>query len=268
MTTPLSLKGLATGAFWPEGTLPDYSTPGDIVLATVDAQGNVSIRGPVTTDEGGFRDGFGSAPLSGDFVQTAVNGGSIAITGAAPNQNLTFQIANASPATARAYITRTIDYMPLALNVSLVGYARVPASNVDFFIGLYSDPNVGTAIASGSYVEWLFTAGGAANNATLTSQYNPGKREQTVGATVTSTATTGFRSIILDGESAIMRDNTTTLPTTSTRATFSVGTPGLYTPLYLGVGLRASAAVGALQAVSLQAIFAKNSDRLVVNTAW
>lgn len=269
MTTPLSLKGVAFGSFWPNpaATYPDFSTAGDIVPGYIDGQGNIAIRGPVTTDEGGFRDGFGDAGISADWVKTEIGGGTVTMTATAGNKNPLFTIPAGSAATARAYMTRPIDYLPIAVNIYLVNYTR--RNNANFFIGLYSSADIDAAIASGSYCEWLFLGTGAAGVADFAAQYDPGKIQTAAGVTVTSTGTAGFRSILLDGEGVTFRDNTIVLPTTSARQTFSVASQGLYTKLYLGIGYRCSGAIGGAAATTeIGAAFVKNMNRLVVNTAF
>lgn len=263
--TPLSFKGLASGNFWPIGTLPDYSTPGQRVVAVVDAQGNLAIRGSVTTDEGGFRDSFGGA-LSGDWTATATLGGSVAPTGAAPNVNMGFSIAAGSAAGARAYIAREIDYMPISAHISLASLTRV--ANCNFFFGLYSDIDMDVALAGGSYVEYEFLGSAVVTLANLRSQWSATKGQTITGATVTSTSTAGFRSILLDGESAQLRDGATTLPTPTLRGAMSTAIPDLYTQLYFACGLRNIGVNAAICSASIATAYAKNADRLIVNTAW
>ena len=65
MASPPANKLLTTGGFFPSpgATNPDYSVAGEVQPPTVDLLGFANIRGPVLTDEGGFRDPFMGAAL-------------------------------------------------------------------------------------------------------------------------------------------------------------------------------------------------------------
>ena len=140
------------------------------------------------------------------------------------------------------------------------------ASTPDFFFGFYSDPDPDVAIATGEFVEEVWQGSTIATTGFFRS--GAGGNLQTTSHTITSSATVGFRTILMDGESCQLRDSTTTLPTTTTRATHSIKMPGLTTQLYFACGFRNPAAPAAAWSVQVQCFFLKNSNRLIVNTAW
>jgi hypothetical protein len=243
-------------------------------VGVLDQQGNVQTRGPVTTDEGGFRDSFNAA-LTSPWV-SAPGSGTVAVA------NSVLSITGSLVANDRSYVSRPADFVPMVLNLALgQGGAGTPmtrgGTNVEVFFGLFhfdSAANPGMdpqhATAQQAFIEWVFPTGAATtSNMRVRSANITNGTEQTTGATITTTTAAGWRSIVVDGESAIFRDATTTLPTTSVRATLSRELPGLYEELFVCVGVRnVGAPVAPAGVINVDAMFLKNLDRLVVNAAF
>lgn len=276
MSTIGKMLGITTGGFWPDpaATYPDDSIPSVPASPAVDAQGNLATRGPVTTDEGGFRESFNAA-LASPWV-SAPGAGTIAIA------NSVLTITGSLTANDRSYVSHPADFMPMVLNLALgVGGAGTPitrgGTNVEVFFGLYhldvvANPGLDPqhATAQQAFMEWLFPTGAAT---TSTMRIRSGNvtngTEILAGATITTTGTAGWRSIVVDGESAIFRDGSTTLPTATVRATLSREIPGLYEEFFFSVGVRnIGAPVAPAGIINIDAAYLKNLDRLVVNTAF
>lgn len=269
-----TFAGLTTGSFMPApGSLADYLTPGQAQPFTIDVTGALGIRGPVITDEGGLREDFPGVALSADW--TAVPGVGVGIAVGAVASSVSFPVPAGALLGDRAYISREIDFLPIVGSIALNNLgARV--AGYEFFWGFYSDMDPAVARATGAYVEQRFA--GTATQCSLFTQSGPGDAETSAAvAIVTTLAGAGncsWRTIALDGESAIFRDvNTATnaLPTTNVKATRSRHLPGLYQPLYFAMGIEVTAGIGIITAAdtySVDTAFVKNTDRLVVNTSF
>lgn len=285
MTTSGPIRGQSTGGFWPDPSsdIPDYSTPAVIETGLVDAQGNLQIRGPVVTDEGGFREPFAGAALSADWL-SGVGAGIITVAGSL----VTISTPVIPVASDLQYISRVADYLPMTLAVLMgqqggaapFNLSAVAGSTMEAFFGLYfldeiANPNLDPshATAQSQYVEWAILASAAATSGTVRSSSHSGPGgQQTAAVTVTSRATPGWRAIALDGEGAIYRDGanqTQALPPPTTRANASGQTPDIYSPLFFSMGIRSLGAPGASQGILVaDAVFIKNLNRLVVNTGF
>lgn len=259
-------KGITVGGFWPapSATYPAYTVAAEEQPPAVDEQGNLAVRGPVVTDEGGFRDPFPGAALSADWTPVIGAGGSIAVAGSVVT------IGSGTTANSRTYIYRSADFMPFVLSVYLTLTARAAASSgLDFFFGVFNniDPTLAT-----EYAQWVFrgTGGNTASECLSRSHAGAGGEEGTgTNVAATSTTTAGFRSISLDGEGAIFRDGATSLPAPTVRTTRSQQQPDLYTELFVIMGFVNAAVVSATPVTaSIDTVFFKNLDRLVVNTSF
>jgi len=264
MTTPSGLKGVQADQYAPYQSEPTPA-PGTVQTALLDPSNFQNIRGPILTDEGGFREMFAVNPffLPGSQWTVQLGSGSIGVAGG----NCT--ISGSLIANDTTYISIRVDFMPLLFNFSLDELGgRVPAATLpNFFFGMYSNPDPAIAISSGQFVEEIWAGG--ASNTTGAFRSGSGGFLQTTGHTITARTSIGFRTIGIDGESCFIRDGSTTLPTTTTRATHSVKMPSLQTELYLVIGFRNGPVVtGPIWSVEIQAIFVKNSNRLVVNTGF
>jgi hypothetical protein len=226
------------------------------------------IRGPVLTDEGGLREDFPGAALSGSWTPFTTGVPTITVAGS----SVSFNVPAPSAIGNRAIISRPIDFMPLIANIFLnVAAARV--AGYDFFWGLYntSDPDLATA-----FVEQRFLGTGAVGTANILTQSAAGSAETLVALAVGSTATAVgmWRTIALDGEALTVRDTSTAtnaLPTTTVRTNQSRHLPGLYESLFFAMGIRISAATAAVAAGNTYGVdtaFVKNLDRMVVNTSF
>lgn len=260
---PELTKSVTTGAFSPDpsGTYPSYLTPGEEQPTTVDVIGQRVTRSAVYTDEGGFFEPFAGVALVPAW--TAVPGaGSLVVAGS----NLT--IGSGLVANDRVYVSRPADFLPLRLDMFLTMTARGAASiGFDFFLGFYSDADPDLAE---EYQEWLFLGAQLNTQATPQSQSHTGVGgQESAQVTVTSTITAGFRTLALDGEGGIFRDGAVTLPTPTVRATRSRQNIGFYTPLFVAMGFRNAAVVGATPVtVTIDTVAVKNLNRVVVNTAF
>jgi len=264
MSTPNGLKGIQADAYAPYQTDP-ASAPGTVQTAFLDPSNFVDIRGPVLTDEGGFREMFSVNPFTApgtDWTQVLGSGSISVVAGVCT-------ITGSVVASDRTYVSIPVDFMPLSFSFELDEIAgRVIAANSqDFFFGMYSDPDPNIAVASGEFVEELWLGSGSNTSGTFRS--GAGGNLQTTTHTITGRTTVGFRTINIDGESCFLRDNSVNLPTTTTRATHSVKMPGTTTELFLCIGFRNRAAVATpAWSVAIRTIFVKNTNRLVVNTGF
>lgn len=300
MTTNGPMKGITTGGFFPDpaSATPDYSTAGELQPPAVDVQGNLAIRGPVLTDEGGTREPLAVAP-GAPWVLSAIPAGGARIFA----DSVCIQRLPLAPlAGTNIFVSRTADYLPMMFHALLgrtvlttatppltivdpFNIAALAGSSIEAFFGLYKLDNAANpgmdpdhATAQMEFVEWAFQASAAAATALLRSRSHAGlggDQPQPVAAVaVTSRATVGWRSIGLDGENALYRDGSTAaaaLPPPTTRSTLSGQLPGLYTELFLSFGIRAGAAPGvpgAMPQLQVDTVFLKNFDRLVVNTGF
>jgi hypothetical protein len=269
VASPPANKLVTTGGYFPSpaATDPDYSVAGEIQPPTVDASGFANVRAPVLTDEGGFRemfatDPFGAPPGTPPWVVTRTSGTLVVAGGLA-----TF--TSGAVANGVNWVSRPVDFMPLIVNVELLLSARnVALSTVEFFIGLYSDPDPAVAIAGGEFCEvhWLWSD----TNIQAHQEGGVGGFLQPpapVVFAITDTTTRGFRTQVLDGEGAVYRDGATTLPTPTVRNTISTKTPGLYTDLHLGMGFR-NGPTASNRTATIYTVYVKNTNRLVVNTTF
>ncbi len=265
MTTPSGLKGPAANAYGPFQTDPDPPpVPGSIQTGKLDPSLYQMIRAAVYTDEGGFREMFAANPFTPpDSPWTVINtgGGTVNVAGGICN------ILGGNVAGGLTYVAIPVDFLPMLFNFELDENAgRVSIGNSqDFFFGMYSDMDILSSIATGEFVEenWL----GTGSNTSGTFRSGAGGFIQSTTHTITGRTTQGFRTIGIDGESTFLRDGTTILPTTTTRATHSTKLPGLQTELYLCIGFK-NGATPIPWGVDIDCIFVKNTNRLVVNTGF
>jgi hypothetical protein len=232
--------------------------PGDPARVFTDPAGQKMVRGPVLTDEGGFRemlavDPFGAAP----WTAMLTSGTRVVAAGAVV-------FTSGVVVGGRNYVCREADYLPIQINLEMVA-AAAPGGTAEFFWGFYSDPDPDVAIATGEFTEcsWL------ASDAAATGRQRGGTGGIFQGPAtfaITSKVTNGFRTLLLDAEGSNYRDGTTTLPTTTLRSTQSTRQPGLNTTLYLCFGFRNGAAPVNWQ-VTVTTILLNNYNRLRVNTA-
>lgn len=259
MTTAGITSGEVADDFAPYQTDPTPpAAPGDIAKGQLDPIQQLMIRGPVLTDEGGFREmfatnPFGSAPWSGITTSGA-------IVVAAGTATFTSGVL----AGGRNYVCRPADYLPMTLNLEMQA-AAAPGGTAEFFWGFYSDPDPDVAIASGEFSEcsWL------ASDAAATGRQRGGTGGNIQGPTtftITNKTTAGFRSLLIDAEGSNYRDGATTLPTPTLRSTQSSKQPGLNTDLYLCFGFR-NGAVPLAWSVIVTTVLLNNYNRLKVNTA-
>lgn len=285
MTTNGPIKGISTGGFFPDpsSAIPDYPTPNELVTPAVDSQGNLAVRGPVLTDEGGFRDPFAGAALGADWVSSAGTG-TIVVAGSL----VTISTPALPVAADLQYASRNADFLPMTLAVLLgqqggaapFNLSAVAGSTMEAFFGLYlSDPTVNPnmdpshATAQSEHIEWAFLASAAATSGTTRSAAATGAgNSQSQAITVTTRATPGWRGVSLDGEGVVFRDGATqiqALPPPTTRATQTGQIPGLYSSLFFSMGIRSQGAPGASQGVLVvDTVFLKNLNRLIVNTGF
>ncbi len=264
MSTPNGLKGNQADQYAPYQTDP-VPAPGTVQTALLDPSNFQSIRGPVLTDEGGFREMFAIDPFtapSTEWITNNTGGAGLVVAGGV----FTFT-AGAVP-NGISYVIIPVDYLPLQFSFELdeVAGRTIAATSPDFFFGMYSDVDVNAAISAGEFLEQLWLGNGTNTSGTFRS--GAGGNFQTTTHTITGRTTEGFRSLLLDAESAQVRDGTTVLPTTTVRATHSVKIPGLTTELYLAIGFRNPAGVVTPWAVQVRAILNNNTNRLRVNTGW
>lgn len=262
---PNLTKAVSIAGFDPDpaATYPSYVVAGAEEPPGVDENGHLMTRGPVFTDEGGLRDSFNGAALDPEWTLVPAGMGFVVAGGS-------LTITNTDVAGAMGYISRPIDFMPVIANLFLTLSARAAVSTGrDFFFGFYNtaDPNVAT-----EYAEWMFLGvGGNTTSETRTASSSAAGGTQGIGVNVTctSTVTAGFRTIAVDGESGIFRDGAVNLPTPTTRSTQSQQLMGPYTPLFFALGFRNAAVVGAVgMTATIDTLFVKNANRLVVNTAF
>jgi len=300
MTTSGPIKGITTGGFFPDpaSAIPDYPTAGELQPPAIDSQGNLAIRGPVLTDEGGTREPFAAAPAAPWVLSAIPAGGSRQFVDSVCIQRLPL----APVAGTSIFVSRTADYLPVILNALLgrtvLTTVTVPAASADpfnisglaattieAFFGLYKldvaanpglDPDHATAQME--FCEWAFQASTAAGTAMLRTRSHAGlggdQPQPVATVAVTSRATAGWRSIALDGESALFRDGATqaaALPPPTSRSTLSGQIPGLYTELFLSFGIRVGATPGVplvIPQLQVDTVYLKNLDRLIVNTGF
>lgn len=277
-------QAVATGGFAPlPNALATYVTPNVLRSLLVDRNGSLVSRSTVLTDEGSWRESF-NAPLGVDWQQNA-GGGSLAQAGS------TLTITGSLTAGDVGYIARTVGYAPILLSVCLgtggVSPATVLAPVVvrgggtgETFFGLYAldlvanptlDPSHPTAQAS--FVEWVFTPSPALTVqgilATRSSASSPEGTEGVAPVTVSTTLGAGWRTISYGQQSAIFRDGSTTLPTTTVRATRSRELPAPYTPLFFAAGFRAGAApVAPPPVLALDTVLVQSIDRLNTDASF
>lgn len=265
MTTPLRLKGLTTGGFFPspDATNPDYSVAGEVQPVTCDVYGFQNIRGPVVTDEGGFREMFAVDPFGAAPWTTLLTSGTRVVAAGVATFTSGLVVGG------RNYVCRVVDFMPMIVNVELVASTArgVGGETIEFFWGLYSDSDPDVAIATGEFYEqsWLWS------DATATGRARGGVGGFYQGPTtfgITSSSTNGFRTITMDGEGCVWRDGATTIPTPTVRNTFSTKMPGIYTTVNFCMGFRNGATPGVSRTVTVTTLYIKNTDRLLVNTAF
>lgn len=265
MTTAGVESGITADNFAPYQSHPS-PTPvvGEAEQIFADPAGQLMVRGPVLTDEGGFREMFSTNPFNTAPWIKVVGSGAIAVAGG------TATFTSSLVANDRTYVSIPADFLPLTVNLSLASVLRpvvgVPNS-ADFFFGLYSDPNPDVAIAVGEFFEQVWQ--GSTVPATGQFRSGAGGNLQVASGAIATSGTAGFRSLLIDGESVQMRDATTTLPTTTVRFTNSIKMPGLTTNLYFAMGFRnGNPVVAPVWQVQCTVIFLKNTNRLVVNTAF
>lgn len=258
------LNLLTRDRFFPEpGFVKDYATNDVSGPGLVDVAGAIFQRGPVLTDEGGFREDFIGAALPAEWTALTTGAGSVTVAGS----NVVFTAGAGVVAGDRALITRPADFLPVICNVFPIGAARVAGLN--FFFGIYNDPDPDLAT---EFAELEFTSSLLVTQAAFRSRSGAGASNLTSNTiTVATTATSTWRTLTLDGEAAVCRDTSTAtdaLPTTTTRGSVSRHIPGLYTHLSVAMGWRANGGVPVAGSYSVDTIFLKNLDRLVVNTAF
>lgn len=264
MTTTSGLKGIQANAYAPYQSDP-AAAPGTVQTGFLDPSNFVMTRGPVLTDEGAFREMFAVDPFTAPGTEWTqqLDGGSIVVAGGVCTMTAGLT------ANGRTFVAIPIDYLPLSFSFDFDEVAgRVTAANTpDFFFGMYSELDPDVAIASGEFIEesWL---GSASNTQGRFRSGVGGFLQETLTHTITGRTTQGFRSLILDAEAAQIRDNTTTLPTTSVRATHSTKIPNLTTNLYLAFGFRNGPAPANPWSVQIRAIYVNNTNRLRVNTGF
>lgn len=260
MTTAGLVTGVAATAFAPYQD-PPTPTPvaGEPERVFADPVGQLMIRGPVLTDEGGFREMFGTDPFAAAPWSNVLTSGTRAV--AAGIATFTSGVVVAG----RNYVSRQVDILPLIVNLDLLSAAR-PGGTAEFFWGLYSNPDPDVAIATGEFCECSWIASGAVN-AGLIRGGVAGNFQAPASFTISASNAAGFRTLTLDGEGAVYRDGSTTLPTVTTRSTISTKVPDLNTPLYFIMGFRNGAAP-INWSVTCSCIFVKNTNRLLVNTGF
>jgi len=277
-------QAVATGGFAPEeDAAATYAAPNVLRSLLVDRDGSLVSRATVLTDEGAWRESF-NAPLGVDWQQ---NAGSGSLVQAASTLTITGSLV---PGDA-GYIACMVDYAPIMLSVCLgtggVSPATVLAPVVvrgggtgETFFGLYRldlaanptlDPSHPTAQAS--FVEWRFTPAPAPTTqgilVTRSSASSPAGTEGAAPVTVSTTLGAGWRTISCGQQSAIFRDGSTTLPTTTVRATRSRELPGPYTPVFVAAGFRAGAAPAAPAPVlALDTVLVQSIDRLNTDASF
>lgn len=265
------LNMLTRGGFFPEpGFAKDYANPDQSGPALSDVTGALFIRGPVLTDEGGFREDFPGAALDPAWTPLITGAPTISVAGS----SVSFNVPAAAAIGDRAIISRTADFLPMITNVAINNVAARVAG-YDFFMGLYNDEDPALATV---FVEQRFLGTQLATQANIITQNGVGNTETltnlTVQTVVAGAGNCSWRTLALDGESLVVRDvNTATnaLPATTTRGSQSRHTPGLYEHLHFAMGIRISAPVGPVIAANtygVDTVFLKNIDRLVVNTAF
>lgn len=263
MTTSNVNSGIAATNFAPYQDPPTPAPiPGESEQIFADPVGQLMVRGPVLTDEGGFREMFSVDPFGAAPWVRVLGGGTIAVAAGVATFTSSLVVND------RTYVSTSVDFLPLIANLSIQSVGRPNAANTaDFFFGLYSDPDPDVAIASGEFFEQVFQGSTVATQGLFRS--GAGGNLQTATAAINSSATVGFRSLLIDGEAVQMRDNTTSLPTTTVRFTNSIKMPGLMTDLHFSMGFRNGAVIAApTWQVQCSVIFVKNTNRLIVNTAF
>jgi hypothetical protein len=258
MTTSNVNSGIAATNFAPYQDPPTPApVPGESEQIFADPVGQIMVRGPCLTDEGGFREMFATDPWA-----RVLGGGTIVV--AAGTATFTSSLV----VNDRTYVSTPVDFLPLIANLSIQSVGRPNVANTaDFFFGLYSNEDPDVAIATGEFFEQVFQGSTVATQGLFRS--GAGGNLQTATAAINSSATVGFRSLLIDGESVQMRDNTTSLPTTTVRFTNSIKMPGLMTDLHFAMGFRNGAVIAApTWQVQCSVIFVKNTNRLIVNTAF
>lgn len=266
------LNSLVRNGFFPvPGFAQDYASSDRSGPSLVDVAGALFTRGPVLTDEGGFRDDFPGNALGADWGAPIITGvPTVTVAGS----SVSFNVPALAAIGDRAIISREVDFLPLVANVAINNVAaRVPG--YDFFMGLYNDPDPALATV---FVEQRFLGTKLGAQSNMLTQNGAGNAETVADVFIQTTAAgagaCSWRTIALDGESAVFRDvNTATnaLPTTNARLSQSRHTPDLYQNLFFAMGIRISLAVGPVVAANLYSVdtvFVKNANRLVVNTAF
>lgn len=265
------LNALTRNTFFPvPGFATNYADSDRSGPSLIDVAGALFTRGPVLTDEGGFREDFPGAALDPAWTSFTTGVPTITVAGS----SVSFNVPAPSAIGDRAIISRPIDFLPIIGNVAL-NTAAARVAGYDFFMGFYNDPDPALATA---FVEERFLGTQLATQANILTQSAVGNADtvtnQAVQTTVAGAGNCSWRTLALDGESVIVRDvNTTTnaLPATTTRVSQSRHLPGLYETLYFAMGIRISAATAAIVAgntYSVDTVFVKNTDRLIVNTAF
>lgn len=265
-------QAVATGSFAPvEGSAAVYATPDILRSFLVDRNGALVTRSTVLTDEGTWREDF-AAPL-GPLWQQSVGGGSIVQAGS------TLTLTGSLLPGDVTYVSRVADYAPVVASVALGTSGAAPvvvrgAGTAEVFFGFYAlneaanptlDPTHPTA--QQAFVEWALPAG-LGLQGFLRSRSSPAATEGAALATVTNTATAGFRQIVLDVATALFRDGSTVLPATTVRAARSRELPGPYLSLFFSAGCRAGAApLAPLPSIALDTVLCTSIDRLTVNPA-
>jgi hypothetical protein len=284
MATPQGLIGETVGAYAPDpsGTYPDYSTPGEKQIGTVDPLGHVMGRDQVLTDEGGFRDPFAGAALSAAYTTGTAGGsdGTIVVT------NSELRINAGTVVGSRIWVSRTADFLPVIANF----FARLTARqvNVNAYMGLYqvdaaANPSMDPRDASVlEFVEWAwlgsqpaagagsFSARAATNGNAAPGLDDVGSSAGTASSVIAfSASSNNWRQIALDGEGAFFRDNSTvqvpaTLPIVigSTRANIARNSPSLYTTLFVSMWMEIVGAPGGASELQIDTLFLKNINRL------
>jgi hypothetical protein len=265
------LNSLVRNGFFPvPGFAEDYVNSERSGPSLIDVAGALFTRGPVLTDEGGFRDDFPGNALGADWTSFVTGVPTITVAGS----SVSFNVPALAAIGDRAIVSREVDCLPLIANIAINNVAaRVPG--YDFFMGFYNDPDPELATV---FVEQRFLGTKLGAQSNMLTQNGAGNAETVADVFVQTTAAgagaCSWRTIALDGESAVFRDvNTATnaLPTTNARLSQSRHTPDLYQNLFFAMGIRISLAVGPVVAANLYSVdtvFVKNANRLVVNTAF
>lgn len=260
MTTAGITSGEVADDFAPYQTWPSPpATPGSVAMGQLDVIQQLMVRGPVLTDEGGFREMLtGADPLAtAPWVATLTSGTRITAGGV-----VTFN--SGVIAAGVNYVCREADYLPIQINLEIQA-AAAPGGTAEFFWGLYSDADPDVAIASGQFSECSWLASDGATTGRQRGGAN-GNIQGPTTFTITTKVNAGFRTLLLDADGSNYRDATTILPTTTVRSTQSSRQPGLDTTLFVCFGFRNGAAPVAW-GVTVTTVLLNNYNRLRVNTA-